>query len=402
MSRSKPIILILLLVCLVSLAGVAQADGPATGTTCYQPTRLVSGQQGRVTTYPNLPNRIRTNHSFTDAVLGYIPAGATFTVVGGPVCDWYVWWWQVSYNGITGWTAEGDGGYTYWLEPVNYTPPPACALPTRLGIGGQGRVLPGTPNVVRSAPGTQSTGAYSTVIGTIPGGGVFSVLDGPQCGSDGRWWWRVNYGGLIGWTAEGEGYNSYWIEPVVNTPPPACALPNRLAVFGVGRVIPGDANVVRSAPGTQSTGANSVVIGSIPGGGVFAVSGGPVCGSDGRWWWYVDYNGLIGWTAEGQGYNSYWVEPWSTSAPACPNFLPSRLSVGGYGRVNAVPYLPNNIRSSASFNSAILGQIPVGGVFQVLSGPLCQDNTAWWQVNYNGTVGWTVEGNGSSYWLEPY
>jgi hypothetical protein len=25
----------------------------------------------------------------------------------------------------------------------------------------------------------------------------------------------------------------------------------------------------------------------------------------------------------------------------------------------------------------------------------------WWQVDYNDTVGWTAEGQGNTYWLEP-
>jgi hypothetical protein len=224
-------------------------------------------------------------------------------------------------------------------------------------------------------------------------------VDGPFC-ENGTQWWRVNYNGIFGWTVEGNGY-TYYLEPINYTPPASCVLPNRLTIGNVGRVTPGSPNILRSAPGTQSTGANSVVIGSIPGGGVFAISAGPVCGSDGRWWWNVNYNGQVGWTAEGEGYNNYWLEPWGASAPVCPNFLPSRLNVGGWGRVTSVPYLPNTIRSSSYYGSAAIGQIPVGAAFSVLAGPVCGENTAWFQVNYNGIVGWTAEGNGSTYWLEP-
>jgi len=302
--KLKAAYLILSAIIILTLASVAQASNVESGAPCYQPARLWPGGTGRVTSYPNLPNRIRTGASYYSQVLGYIPAGGSFSIVSGPYCESGVQWWQVNYNGTVGWTVEGNGA-TYYLEPINYTPPATCVLPNRLGVGSAGRVTPGSPNIVRSAPGTQSTGA------------------------------------------------------------------------------------------------NSVVTGSIPGGGVFAVSGGPTCGSDGRWWWYVNYNGLTGWTAEGEGYNSYWLEPWGVSAPVCPNFLPSRLVVGGWGRVSTVPYLPNNIRSFASYSGGVIGQIPAGAAFSVLSGPICGENTAWFQVNYNGVVGWTVEGNGSTYWLEP-
>ena len=135
-----------------------------------------------------------------------------------------------------------------------------CTLAPRLTIGGQGRVSPGTPNAVRSLPNKGST---SVVIGEIPGGGVFSVLAGPQC-ADGFYWWQVNYGGLIGWTAEGQG-STYWLEPVTT-----CTLAPRLTIGGQGRVLPGTPNALRSLPNKGST---SVVIGEIPGGGVFYRAG---------------------------------------------------------------------------------------------------------------------------------
>lgn len=274
-----------------------------------------------------------------------------------------------------------------------------CYQPARLVIGTAGRVTlyPNLPNTLRSAPG------YGAKIGLIPAGGVFSVVSGPQCIS-GLYWWQVNYNGLVGWTAEGDGYYTYWLEPVYTptpTPqPPACLLPNRLIAGGHGRVTPGLPNVLRTAPGTSSSGSNSVVIGSIPGGGVFTVVSGPQCGSDGRWWWLVDYNGLSGWTAEGEGTSSYWLEPWSTGT-VCPNFMPSRLAVGGQGRVTLYPNLPNRVREFPSYYGIVIGSIPAGGTFTVMDGPVCGQNTAWWLVSYSGITGWTAEGSGSQYWLEP-
>jgi hypothetical protein len=271
---------------------------------CYQQARLIVGQLGRVTTVPYLPNRIRTEPNFGAAVVGWIQPGSTFDVLGGPACDGSVQWWYVRHAGREGWTAEGDGASTYWLEPAGIIPPPQnCPLPSRLTTNTLGRVTPGLPNIMRSGPGVSGTAR----VGSIPAGGVFSVVDGPVCAGDRRWWWYVNYNGSFGWTAEGS-TSTYWLEPYVGDGP-QCALPNRLYIYGRGRVTPGEPNVVRSAPGTQATGANSVVIGQIPGGGVFTVLGGPACGSDSRWWWYIDYAGLRGWTAEGEGSSTYWVEP---------------------------------------------------------------------------------------------
>lgn len=79
------------------------------------PGRLRVGAKGRVT--PGLANRIRADGSYGAAIIGRIPAGEVFDVIGGPKCDGGSRFWQVTYQGITGWTAEGLAG-VYWLEPV--------------------------------------------------------------------------------------------------------------------------------------------------------------------------------------------------------------------------------------------------------------------------------------------
>jgi hypothetical protein len=160
-----------------------------------------------------LPNVLRSlpgKNSSGSVVTGRMPAGSTFTVVDGPQCADSYLWWQVNYNGKIGWTPEGENT-TYWLEPIGTSATPNdClpALPPRLVIGGQGRVTPGQPNLIRSVPSRTS----GTVIGQIPAGGVFDVIGGPQCG-DGLRYWQVTYIGRTGWTAEGQGVN-YWLEPV--------------------------------------------------------------------------------------------------------------------------------------------------------------------------------------------
>ncbi len=132
-------------------------------------------------------------------------------------------------------------------------------------------------------------------------------------------------------------------------------------------------------------------------------------------WWQVNVNGTVGWVS---GYYvnasntqnvpvTYGGAPQSvpTATPVyypygqCPGFLPSRLTPGGWGRVT--PGLPNNVRAQPSYSANWIGQIPAGATFQVLGGPVCADSTAWYQVNYGGLIGWTVEGQAGTYWLEP-
>jgi len=77
---------------------------------------------------------------------------------------------------------------------------------TRLSVGIKGRVTPGDANSLRVSPDGDK-------LGLIPAGGVFDILDGPQCSVNGITYWKVNYQGKIGWTAEGKD-NDYYLEPV--------------------------------------------------------------------------------------------------------------------------------------------------------------------------------------------
>lgn len=262
----------------------------------------------------------------------------------------------------------------------------------RLTPGQQGRVTPGLPNVLRAQP---RRGWDSTVLGYIPGGGVFTVLNGygPQCG-DGMWWYYVSYNGTAGWTPEGQ-FGVYWTEPYYNQPQPSpCQMATRLTPGGSARVTPGLPNVLRTQP---RRGWDSQIVGYIPGGATFTVLNGYAaqCG-DGMWWFYVSYNGTAGWTPEGQN-GVYWTENYSQ--PSGCNSLPPRLQLGLWGIVT--PGLPNTLRSQPTSSSARLGQIPAGGIFQVLQGPVCGGGINWWYVNYNGVAGWTGEGQWGTYWLAP-
>ncbi len=90
------------------------------------------------------------------------------------------------------------------VDPATYSCP--GTQPIRLTVGGQGRVTPGAPNKMRSGPSLSSPH-----IGSIPGGDIFNVTGGPHC-ADGYTWWKVNYNGQEGWTANGN-TSEYWVEP---------------------------------------------------------------------------------------------------------------------------------------------------------------------------------------------
>lgn len=83
------------------------------------PPRVVPGQQGRITPYPAIPSRVRTDPGINGTVLGQLQPGTVFDVISGPVCDiGHGWrWWLVRRDRLEGWVAEGPAG-EYWIEPV--------------------------------------------------------------------------------------------------------------------------------------------------------------------------------------------------------------------------------------------------------------------------------------------
>jgi hypothetical protein len=103
------------------------------------------------------------------------------------------------------------------------------------------------------------------------------------------------------------------------------------------------------------------------------------------------------------------VPAWSFSGEAtvaeaaptiCEGTQVSRLQRDQLARV-LTPTIPNNVRDNPSVSGTLVGQIPGGESFVVLAGPVCADGYAWFQVDFNGLVGWTVEGSATAYFLEP-
>jgi WD40 repeat protein len=70
----------------------------------------------------------------------------------------------------------------------------------------------------------------------------------------------------------------------------------------------------------QSASTDAAIITEIPNGAVFIVTTGPECDAEGIVWWQVDYDGIVGWTAESQGTERFIV-------PQPPTALPQRVVI---------------------------------------------------------------------------
>ena len=172
-----------------------------------------------------------------------------------------------------------------------------CNLSPRLTVGQNAVVNAGPANRLRVGATINSA-----VITNISAGEVLYVQQGPIC-ADGYNWYYVRNSRVSGWTAEG-GNGQYWLSVDVNSVYCFNSPPARLAPNSQAKVLPGVPNNIRSNIGTVGT----QVLGVMPAGATFTITGIGQCDSQGLRWYPISYQGVTGWTAEGQG-SEYWIAP---------------------------------------------------------------------------------------------
>lgn len=167
------------------------------------------GSTARVTFTDGTPTRIRKSPTTSSDIVGRLPEGTRFLIIGGHKCnDGYTWWQIEIPNGSRGWMAEGKGG-TYYLEPMSFAQQTCSETVSRLSVGDQAQVarVDGSNTRLRSQPGfTQS------IVGKVPEGTPLTILDGPECIDGNNWWYVRTNNGLEGWMTESQN-GVYLIEP---------------------------------------------------------------------------------------------------------------------------------------------------------------------------------------------
>ncbi len=83
------------------------------------------------------------------------------------------------------------------------------------------------------------------------------------------------------------------------------------------------------------------------------------------------------------------------------NTLPTRLTVGGSGKVSYTDGNPLNVRAQADRSSAVAGVLPEGTGFDVLEGPICAGDINWWRIQSGSVSGWIAEAADNVYLVEP-
>jgi hypothetical protein len=174
---------------------------------------------------------------------------------------------------------------------------PNCPLSPQLVVGGYGQVTEGDANNLRD-----QASRSGNLIGEIPGGESFAVLEGPVC-ADGFNWWRVDYNGLQGWTVEGSG-SDYFVLPIDAPAPTATATPpippvvyplstdNALAVGLTARVDVAGLNI-RANPSRQAAMLSQTVANEL-----VEIVGGSTEAEGYTWWQIQQEDGTVGWVVE--------------------------------------------------------------------------------------------------------
>lgn len=86
---------------------------------------------------------------------------------------------------------------------------------------------------------------------------------------------------------------------------------------------------------------------------------------------------------------------------ACQNAPIPRLIGFTQGRVLDDDPLPINMRDGAGTGFNRILEVPAGAIFATIQGPQCSDGFFWYQIDYNGTIGWIAEGDSLAYYTEP-
>jgi hypothetical protein len=262
----------------------------------------------------------------------------------------------------------------------------------------------------------------AAVLEALINGVVVTIIGGPQKSDDIVWWEVQSPSGNEGWVQESINGQPVLVSPTTLVEEekdiPQTSVPGEDNELKVGDkvtvFIEDNMLLLYSEPSEESD-----ILEALMNGVDVTILDGPVTVDNVVWWqilspsrsegWIVSsINGqpvLIGPEAKARLNATHTPSPTPSPSPTptpvhCPGVLPPRLVIGAQGRITPGP--PNNLRQQPSIRSAKIGSLPAGGVFRVISGPVCSDGYAYWEVEYNGKIGWTAEGNNYEYWAEPY
>ncbi len=268
-------------------------------------------------------------------------------------------------------------------QPPSLTPIPAsdCEgfLPPRLTPGERACVSDSEPNNIRPYPESPD----SEIIAQIPPGGIFTILDGPEC-TRGMVtvWYYVEYNGTVGWTAEGsKRTNTYWLSPL--------PCPRELQSGAYDYLIPqldgtvleiteaGDSLNVRNAPSLGGQKIDELLWGDR------MLWTGHATQADGYTWYEVKlYSNRTAYVA----FNPDWLVP-RDPAQTTPG-----IHIGATIRITHEGDDTHLRNGTSVINSREIQTLYEGNTLTVIGGPAYSEYFLWWELQLpDGRTGWAVD-----------
>lgn len=219
-------------------------SGGGSGNCPTNLSRLSVGSIAKINDTDPSPAKVRSGPGTGHAHIDNRAVRTLVTIIGGPACGNGWVWWEVGYDGKSGWIAEVDSRRLYNLVPNGSAPSSQGNTGGNTGSNsGSGSSNPrpsspptgGRPQTCPSVPARLSTGQSgrniidgrgSTNVRQTPGGYLvtqmaegttFTVIDGPFClradnGQAIRWFKIRMDNGTEGWAPEAVN-NRYVLEP---------------------------------------------------------------------------------------------------------------------------------------------------------------------------------------------
>lgn len=168
-----------------SFTTMRTAQGCSTATTpppVATPSTFAINDLAAATTKLNL----RTSASTSGSIIGSIPSGGSLCILSAPSSANGYTWYQVRYNGVTG----------YCINSLKLTTANGCAVAGNWPVGTIVKNNVGSVNL-RSSASTSGT-----IIGSVPLGATATIQSTTQPVANGYTWINIKYGTLTGFSVK--------------------------------------------------------------------------------------------------------------------------------------------------------------------------------------------------------
>lgn len=206
-----------------------------------------------------------------------------------------------------------------------------------------------------------SLGFGGSIIMALPEGAAVTVQDGPVAADDGSYWYNVTVDGINGWIIA-----DYLALPAGQN----------VAIANTGG---SGVNVRASAT------ANSAVVTTLSEGTTVTLLGSQQWDAEGRSWSLIGFEGIEGWVV-----GSY-LGPAGSGDSGGSATTQSVEQSGWTAYVSDTGGSGLRLREASSVDSETLVVMPEGSAVSVLATEIYSDDgTQWWQIEYEGVVGYSA------------